>query len=218
MPKEKDPKVIVSKKEVEEDLKKKPIKKKDPKEDEPSWYHYLIVLGAFFTVFAVIYFAFEIFDTQDANPQVLTQTYPYEHKVGNVTYSINFHYPLEELLVTSYPIEVNEQDFFNSITMRIGFLEYNGTDNGRVTIASSKMVSLLKGVYHFQFPVERFVRFNETMSCLNSTSSDKILVYNPYSNRNGVFIDENSCITVEATNADELVKVNDKFIFNLIAK
>lgn len=225
--------LIVDKEEVENEVKSSTKKNLDIS-DEPKWYHYVIVLLAFFGFFALIYAAFEVYDgfmgpqvtpidnisTEDNNStngsNILVQTYVYEHKVGNITYNLHMHTPISDLEDLDIVVEPDKLDILNSRELIFSFMDYTGEDNGKVTVASSKLVSFFKNVYHFSFNDSNFKMVNES-NCQTSTKSFKSVLMNPYSNESGVFYDSTSgCIEVMATSPQELITVSDKFIYELV--
>ncbi len=206
--------VIVSPKEIEQETKIQKLKK-DPKDDEPEWYHYVIVLAAFVGFFAIIYFAVDYYDNRN-NPEPVNQTltYLYTYTQGNVTYNIQFHSPVEEISNLNYMIEPTKYDMLNTVTFRVSFMEYNGSDNGEVSVGATKLIAFLKRVYFVNFPVERFVLYNET-NCSASSLSNKVIIFNPYTQENEVLMDSNGCIEVNSAGAENFISVVDKFLYEL---
>ncbi|MCA9486284.1 MAG: hypothetical protein H6500_01045 [Candidatus Woesearchaeota archaeon] len=197
------------------------IVKESSEESEPSWYHYLIVLFIFACVAGIFYLAFSMYQMHESTQTPTTEdpfTYPHAYKVGNVTYNIHFHKPFDELAKLTYPLEVSKIDLLNSRELIFGFSYYNGSDNGQVTTAASMLQSFFAQVYFFSFEKEvNFVRINESDPCLNSTVQNKYLVFQPYSERSGIFYTpSNGCILVEAQSPEELVTVADYWLYNLI--
>lgn len=186
-------------------------------DDEPNWYHYLIVLLIFASVFGVLYVGYTFFYEEEvqipSNSSVLTK-YPYIK--GNITYNLYFHNSISEIENMSFPVQVDKLDLLNTKNFIMAFDEYNGTDNGEVTRGSTKMVSFLRTVYRFKFAQGSFVRVNET-NCLNSTLSSKVIIYDPYSSREGVFYNEtNGCIKFETSEPTHLVDLVDKLIYEVV--
>ncbi len=208
---------VLDKKEIEKEAKSIEIKEDS---GEPSWYHYVIVFLVFFAAIGIFYGAFEVYDNffgDTKNVEDLKKTYIYPYKLGNTTYNVEFHYPIDELVQMTYPIEVSTLDLINSIEIINSFYEYNGTDNGKVTVTASKITSFFKRVYFFSFDADvNFKSINES-NCTTSTLRDKVIIYDPYSDKNGVFYNEsNGCIQVLSQTPDDLIKVGDYFIFSLI--
>ena len=198
--------------------KKEEVVKKEPVEDdEPSWYHYLTIILVIIGLFVGAYFIFEYVDSRsDADVGTGNKQYLYEHKVGKITYNIYFTVPISELEKLSYPVEVTERDLFNTASVRLSFQEYNGTDNGYVSVSAIKLRRFLDTVYHFSFEQENFAQFNET-NCTNSTNLNRIVTFDPYQNTTGVFVEEDSgCITFATQEADEMRVLVDYFIYETI--
>ncbi|MCA9496184.1 MAG: hypothetical protein KC589_04535 [Nanoarchaeota archaeon] len=217
--------LIVSEKEIleEEKLDKKKgdkISKKKIEDDEdsqPSWYHYVIIFIVLGGIFAIFYYGFEFYSgvSEDKNESnLLIDLYNYPYVVGKNTYNIKFHYPIDELDKADYPIEVNKYDMLNTLNITRVFLEYNGTDNGKVIIAASKLYSFFNKVFHVSFAESQSI--NST-SCVNSTINAKVMVFDVYANKTGVFYNkENGCIEILAEKPEDLVLVSDKFIYEMI--
>lgn len=221
-----DEELIVSKEEIlneeklarEKEVKKsKKDKQKEEEDSQPSWYHYAIIFIVLGGIFGVMYFGFEYYSSisEDKNKsKLLIDLYDYPYVVGNTTYNIKFHYPIDELERANYVIEPDKYDILNTLNITRVFKEYNGTDNGKVIISASKLYSFINKVYHVDFTDS--ARFNVT-SCDNSTMNSKVMVFDIYANRTGVFFnEENGCIEVMSQIPEDLVLVSDKFIYEMI--
>lgn len=204
----------------EKDLSnEKKVSKKKVEDDEPSWYHYVIVLLVIFGVFGVLYFVFEVYDSNSKvsgkdDLDDFAKTYNYPYKVGNVTYNIKFDYPVDEIVQGEVLIEPTKLDLLNTVRMHMVFYEYNGTDNGKVTVAATKFYSFFSNVYHMGFGENMMI--NES-SCENSSLKDKVVVFDIYSDRTGVFYDENNgCVRVESEKVEDFVLVLDSLLYSLV--
>lgn len=188
--------------------------------DEPSWYHYLIVIGAIIGVFIVFYIGFSFYEgTSNSNLNVsdLSKTYIYPHKVGNATYNLHFTLPVDDLNSLNYLIEPNKLDILNTANFTMVFKVYNGTDNGRVAQASTKLISFMKLVYGFRFEEDSFKRYEEDVTCDNSTKLSKLVIFDPYQNKTEALYNQtNGCIELNAVNSRELIYLTDKLILNLV--
>lgn len=185
-------------------------------EEVPSWYHYAIVFAVIVGFFGLVYFGFNYYESKNVHQlDNLLKTYEYKYKVGNVTYNIAFHYPIEDIETFNYPIVPTKQDLINSINFTFVFKEYNGTDNGKVTVASTKFLRFLRYVYGYRFDEDNFKRFNET-SCEDSKPKQKVVIFDPYKNVTIVnYNPENGCIEFDAKSPEDLVKLTDLFIYTL---
>ena len=210
--------LIVSKKEIEDQIKEEDLKLKGKKRDydaEPSWYHYIIVLVVFFSAFAIIYYSFEYFDVKENNDKFLFKTFDYPYVVGNMTYNIKFNYPIEILTESDFVIEPSKLDMLNTINFTRVYFLYNGTDNGQVATTAIKVRNFLKYVYNVNF-AELSYYYNET-NCSNSDLMSKVMIFDINSTRNGVFYDNtNGCVTFETTSGKDIVLLGDKFIYEMI--
>ena len=212
--------VLVSEEEISEQIKeeKKIEKVKSEEEDiTPNWYHYVIVLLVFFGGFYLIYLGFEYFSDDEPSVIIHTKTYKYPYIVGGITYNIYFHSPVDEIEKYNVPIEVDNYDIIGVSDLKFSFKVYNGTDNGEVTRASTKLFSFFKQVYGIEFdPEEDFVKYLN-YTCDNSTFENRVLVFDPYTERTGVFENqENGCILLDATVPTDMIRVTDRWIFELI--
>lgn len=202
-------------KELDSQVVQPEILEKKETEEEPSWYHYVVVLAVFVAVGFAIYgilFVIGAYNSQDQKPS----TYTYPFKVGNVTYNIEFHETLSDLEKRPYTIEPMRKDVWLSRDMVFAFGKYNGTDNGRVSIASSMLVLFFKRVYFMSFNVSDFRQMNES-NCHTSTIDRNVITFNVSAKKNGVFMNRtNGCIQVDAVNATEIIPVTDKWILELI--
>lgn len=222
-PKPKKVKVNKEKESKIETLEVLPPHKHVEKDVEPSWYHYGIIILAIVGAFFLVYFGFEIYDNFFSNSDVdlpdnrsiYATTYVYPYVVGNITYNINFYYTTNQLDSFNYVIEPDKLQILNTAGFTFVYKDYIGEDNGRVTLASTKFMRFLRFVYNFRFSEENFVRYGN-YTCDNSTLANKLVVFDPYQNETGVFFDtRNGCITIQGSNADNLVTVTDKFIYEL---
>jgi hypothetical protein len=192
------------------------IPKKIDKEEEPSWYHYIIVIALFALIIYTGVLIFDYFD-EGNKPQdgVKTEDYYYKYKVGNITYNIEFTEPVTNISNLRYWSPITKEDLWNTADIKFSFNEYNGTDNGYVSISSIKLRRFLDNVFYFSFEEGDFVKYNET-NCSHSTFANRVFTFNPYSEREGVFVDENGCVIFEAKSAKEFPRVVDKFIYDII--
>ena len=199
----------------QEKFNEKPSSKEKP-DDEPSWYHYLIVIIVIGAIFGLAYGGYYFFTENDTNNfENKTMLYKYPYKVGNVTYNLHFESSLEDLSNMKYTIEPQKIDILNTINFRLSFMQYNGTDNGEVSKGSTKLASFLRHVHHYKFTNESFVNYNKT-NCSSSTKRNKVIVFDPYSETNGVFYNEtNGCIRFSTNDPQKMVDITDKFIYDM---
>ena len=198
---------------------KKPVEKVEAKDvskkdNEPSWYHYLLVLLIFAGVVGVFWVGYVFFvEDNDSSPSGPIM-YKYVYKVGNVTYNLYFESQISELDKMDVVIEPSKYDVLNTVNFMMAFLEYNGSDNGQIAKGSTKLTSFLKFVYSFNFGNESFLKIDE-ISCENSTRKNKVIVFDPYQNVTGIFMDENGCIEFVTDDPKKMVGLVDKFIYEM---
>lgn len=192
------------------------------KSDEPSWYHYVIILLVFSGIILAFVLGFSYFEDKDnvsPNGKVEPKRptfYNYDYQLGQTTYHLKFRTDPEVLKDLDYVIEPTKMDLLNTKDFIFAFNEYNGTDNGEVSKGSSMLISTLKLVYKFKIPVENIVLFNET-NCSSSNEDYKMIVFDAYSNVTGVFMDEDTyCIHIETQDPKDMSKLVDKFIYDIV--
>lgn len=200
------------------DSKKKVIEEKT---ENPSWYHYLVILGGFALIFVVISMIINVYNSSQEIEIVdvleTDETYSYTHKVGNVSYTILLVEPLENLRKLNYVVEPNLLDILNTLSFKFSFGEYNGTDNGQVSLAATKLRKYLSLVHFITFEQEDFLS-NITPSCDGSTKTNRIVTFeiNSSISVSGVFEEENGCIRVISSNAIEFPYIMDYFIVSIL--
>jgi len=205
----------------QEIIEKEDEKKNQIIDDEPSWYHYVIILIVLFGSIICIYFAFEYYDAQKKdnldNYEPLTETFIYPYIVGNITYNIEFHNTFDYILRHNITVEVTREAVWESNNLTFAFYEYNGTDNMYVSTTSVKLMKLFKYVFNVDFDDESNFKMINESNCSTSTLKSKVIVFYPYSDRNGVFYNkENGCIEVLSRSPKEMVLVGDALMYKFV--
>jgi hypothetical protein len=203
------------------------IKKGEPKvvedkvevDEEPSWYHYVIVLLVFFAIVYGVFFLYHFFTVQSyedvKNSEEYVAKYYYKHKIGNVTYNIQITLPEEDILNLKYHNDISHFDLLNSYKYTFLFENYTGGDNGFVTISSIKLRRFLSTIYFANFNNESFKEVPE-ISCKNSTFSKRVITFRVNQNVSGIFEDENGCIIFSSRSAKELPLVVDYALLSVL--
>lgn len=209
-----------------EKIKEKNVEKVKPEkvlleDDEPSWYHYVLVLLVLFGSITLIYFGYEYYDMKKKdnldNYEPLRDTFIYDYKLGNVTYNLEFHNTFDYIERHNITVEVRKEDIWQSRNITFAFYEYNGTDNRYVSTASVKFMKLLKYVYNINFDETNSFKMVNEVNCSTSTLKSKVVVFYPYSDRNGVFYNQsNGCIEVLSRTPKEMVLVEDTLMYKLV--
>ena len=209
-------------KNLDKDTKSQDKKEHIENNDEPSWYHYLIVFGVVALIFFGLWVAFEVYSsTQEPDRDVEADpnsTYIYEHKVDGVTYNIHLSAPVRELERYDFIVEPDVYDVLNTITFRYGFDEYNQSDNGHVSVASIKLTRFLSTVYNYNFDSEESFKTTDELNCTHSTPQHRVIEYKPRANKSGVFIGENDCIVFKAEQPNLLPFITDYFIIHILER
>lgn len=193
-------------------------------DDEPSWYHYVIVLLIIAGIILIPYVGYLFYDSfhsesvnsinnSNSSGLILTK-YPYVK--GNATYNLYFHSSISQIEDMNFPVEVDKLDLLNTHSFIMAFGNYTGTDNGEVSKSSTMLVSFLQTVYRFNFDNESFVRSNQ-INCSNSTFTNKVIIFNPYSDKEGVFYNRtNGCIELETNQPTHMINLVDKLIYGVV--
>jgi len=194
--------------------------KKSKKDEEPSWYHYLIVILVFVLIFFAIsnfnFFYNKVVPVQINQNITKLPVYKYTHEENGKKYNFEFNSPVDELKNYNVPIEVSKYTMLNSKEITFSFQNYSKLDNKDISISSVKLMRLLKYYFHFSFNKGNF-QMSSNFSCLNSTLDNKVLTFNPYQNKSGVFYNQtNGCIKVYSNSSRGVLKVTDKFLFDLV--
>ncbi len=189
-------------------------------DDEPSWYHYVIVLIFFVLLFYGIYILLGLDSTKGVkmnnNISNTLETYDYTYEEDGKKYNFKFNSPVNELREYDVPIELNKYDLLNSDNIIFVFLDYNTSDNKYISISSVKLMRLIKYYFKFDFSKEDF-KMISNYSCMNSTLDNKVIIFDPYKNSTGVYYNQsNGCININSNNASNLVKLTDKLMLDLI--
>lgn len=201
----------------EDSHKSKPISEE---KESPSWYHYAIILGVLVALVIVGTLISEWFyqsSEVDLNKTVnVNETFIYEYKKGNVTYNVHLGTSQTELEKYNFSIEPNRYDVLNTLNFRFSFDEYNGSDNGQVSMAAIKLRRFLSTVYNFKFDINSSFHSTQNITCDNSTSSNKVVTFNPRASESGVFLDSNGCVSINSTQPNLLPFVVDSFMIEIM--
>ena len=113
--------------------------------------------------------------------------------------------------------EVSRENIWESHNLTFAFYEYNGTDNQYISITSVKLMKFFKYEYNMQFNVTNSFQMINESNCSTSTIKSKVVVFYPYSDRNGIFYDHNNgCIEILSKTPKEMVLVGDTLMYNLV--
>jgi hypothetical protein len=197
--------------------------KKNIKDDEssvePEWYHYLIIIGILFLLGYLIYY----FTLPKEEIIIKDQNYfvdhPYKktYEISGKKFNIEYNSPFENISNPNFQINLNKENIWETEKFIFAFYEYNGTDNKYVMKSSVKLMQLFRYVYGLNFDKDSsFIKINSSI-CENSTIKEKIVVFDPYSNKTGVFYNEtNGCISLESQKPIDIVLVGDSLIYSLM--
>lgn len=188
--------------------------------DGPSWFHYLIILGILVLLVLLAIFISEWHyqsSEVDLNKTVdLNNTYIYKFKQGNVTYNVHLGASTTDLDKYNFSIEPTKYDVLNTLNFRFSFDTYNGSDNGQVSMSAIKLRRFLSSVYNFKFDANSSFHSTDNITCENSTSTKKIVTFNPRSSNSGVFLDSNGCMMINSTQPNLLPFVVDSLMVKIM--
>jgi hypothetical protein len=226
-----------NKKNLNKNSDKKPIENKDKRkednkihekeeetkninDDEPEWYHYIIALILLSVIVVGFFYGLSYFDSTKV---VKNQSYyvdnPYSinYSLLNYSFRVEYNSPFENITHPKFPIEIIPNDIWKSNKITFQFMHYNGTDNKYVMKVSVKLMQLFRHLYGIPFDVNSsFVELNSTY-CVNSTPENKVILFNPYSNKTGVFYNKtDGCILIESKKPLNFVLVGDSLIYRLL--
>lgn len=215
--------IIVSKSEVEAEIRKETKLGKNKEEEEPTFFHYTIIILFFIIGGIILYQVLNFFDsTIDPNSTINNsnkpiQFYDYSFIMSNgKSAKIQFYAPPDSVKNFNYPIEISKIDLLNSKNIYLSFMEYNGSDNGEISRTSLRLVPFLRDVLLFSFDVETDLYKYENLNCQNSSVDNKVIVFNPYSDKTGVFYDGEGCIEFLTQDPKDMRYIGDKFFYTLI--
>ncbi len=196
-------------------VKHKTKKIKSQEEDiQVEWYYYFIV---FLIIFSIIFGGYYLLSLILEGKEIKNDNisfYNYKYKVGNVTYNIEFRYPIKELEKNLSEIPSVRLKFLNSIKVVFSFDEYNKSDNGRVTVASLQLMQIIKEV----FKTNVVANSTSVLDCPNATLKNKIVTFNPYSEKNVVYWENPYCLRINATNSSNLIYMTNRVMFKAITE
>ena len=186
-------------------------------QDEPSWYHYAIILACVVLFFVGLYYVFA--DKGECKKVVhgeMDTRYKCPVQIHGRSGSVEFLAPIEEVRKYNYISEVSKLDVLNSKQVILSFDEYNGTDNGQVALVSTRVTGVLKAL-GFPFSPEKSFATTDTVTCHNSSLTSKVVLFKPYETENGIFFNvSNGCISIKGTSVEEFQKVGDQFLQDLV--
>ena len=210
-------KKVIKNKEVEKKVEKVQADEIEVKDEEPRWYHYTIVSLIFILFFAGAYFALNHFEDKVSGPKTKLVLYDYYFEEGGREGKIQFYTPVDEIEDLDFIIAVSKFDLLNSEEIYFSFFEYNGTDNGEVVRTSGRLVPFLRKVYRYNVDIDKHIVKAANFSCLNSTPNIRVIEFNPYSDKNGVFYDSSTgCIEFLTDDPKKMGPLGDKFFYTLI--
>jgi len=208
--------------EVDSNSEESSKKETEKSNDEPSWYHYLVVLGVVLIVIVgvpmALYNLTDFGDERDIDGgdenEIDRDTFIYEYERGGATYNIEFDSRIEEFTELDAEIEIDRYDILNTINVKFGIDTYEDQDERYVATVSTKLMTFLSKVYYFNFEEGDIQPYNN-LNCTHSTPEERVFVFDPYSDRTGVFEKENGCVSLEAQNPQDFRKLGDLFIYSL---
>ncbi|MFW5704656.1 MAG: hypothetical protein ACOCXG_02325 [Nanoarchaeota archaeon] len=188
---------------------------KKSKDDEPSWYHYVIVLLVLAGVIFGVYYLGNLFFEEETGPGTTMETYPYVYTVGNVNYNIIFNSPVEVLNSSDLFVPIEKSELFQ--TQRFVFSYTPEANVARVGQASIKLKRFLGSVFSFQFTPESFKTTDE-INCSNSTLKQRVILFDVGSQENSIEVEDNGCIIFNSVDENSTMFLVDKFIWEIVSE
>lgn len=209
--------VLANEEEINEEVESEKGSKKVEVDEEPRWYHYLIVSIIFIGVFVGLFFILDYFENEHAKNSGKVILYDYDFEINGNDASIQFYNPVEDIEEMNFNIGISKYDLLDSSEIYLSFAEYGGTENGDLAKTSTRLLSFLIKIYRMDLDPKKHVVLEKDFSCLNSTPNVKVIEFNPYSDTNEVTYDEETgCIRFLTDDSKKMAALGDKFFYTLI--
>jgi hypothetical protein len=212
---------LVKQKKVVEKVEGERVSSNRDLDEEPTLFHYTVVLVVLAAIFGVIFVGFEYYDekTNDGaidNPNLKIKLYKYPFKVNGNDYSIQFYNPVSDLLKSDLNIGITKSELLSTQDFKFIF-STDSSSNGEVVKVSGRLFPFLKNVYMFPLNSQSDIISSDNLSCENSTLDVKYIFFNSNSTTNEVVYDNsNGCITFKTTDAKLMGTLGDKFFLEII--
>jgi hypothetical protein len=196
-------------------------KKKIDSDNEPTLFHYTIVLLILGAIFAIIYVGFEYYDekTNDGainNPNLKIKLYKYPFIVNGNDYSIQFYNPISDLEKSDLKIGITKGELLSTQDFKFIFSS-NSSSNGEVVKVSGRLFPFLKNVYMFPLNYQEDIISSNNLTCVNSTLDTKLIFFNSNSTTNELVYDNlTGCIIFKTTDSKLMGALGDKFFLEII--
>jgi hypothetical protein len=208
-------------KKVVEKVEGEVISKKKQVDEEPTLFHYTIVLIVLGIIFGILFVGFEYYDekTNDGainNPNLNIKLYKYPFKVNGDDYSIQFYNPISDLEKSNLTIGITKDDLLNTQDFKFIFAT-DSSSNGEVVKVSGRLFPFLKNVYRFPLNSQLNIISSDNLTCENSSLDVKYIFFNSNSTTNEVVYDNlTGCITFKTTDPKLMGTLGDKFFLDII--
>lgn len=204
-------------------LSKKEKVKVESENDEPSWYHYVIVILVFITFLYGFFAFFSYLDSQHAtslkdlnNSNVKdSNKFYYNFDIKGKNISVEFNKPKDYLDSLNYSVQVKPINLMNSEEIYFSFANYSKNDNFNMTLSQYKLGLFLRSIYGLRIDGRHRVS-SDKFNCSNSSKSVKVIEFLPYSDKNGVFYNDDGCIQIMSENISNFKIVEDKMLLSFL--
>ena len=140
-------------------------------------------------------------------------------KFNDFEFRMQFYNSKTGIKYLNYEIEPTLEDIVNSKEFFVSFGEYQGTDGGEITRTSARLFPLLRNVLGFELDTLKHITKEKDKSCKDSTLDSKVIIFNPYSEKNGVYYnEENGCIQFLTDDGKKMGGLGDKFFYTIFAE
>ncbi len=188
--------------------------------DEPSWYHYLIVIMIFIGILFGLSQLITYLDSDAINSSssVIVKNeskFYYDFEVRGKNVSVEFSNSKEYLNNLSIPIEISKIDLMNSKEIYFSFSNYSEEDNYDMTVNQYKLGLFMRSLLQLRVDGSHRVSTN-IVNCSNSTEAIKVIEFLPYQNISGVFFDGIGCIQIKSKSVSSFIDVEDKMLLSFL--
>jgi hypothetical protein len=209
------------------------VEERKPVDSKKSLRAILIIAGIIIIVIATIIILSKYVFT-DKNPGTITYNkYVFEkyegnkwltqQKIRNQTYNIPFYYnPTQVLDIPIDPVTITRLRNLSFDPNNTVYISIDPNESSKVVVAGVEYARILGKAYDiynmnvksaFNTPVNQTTEY-PIITCKNQ-SRDTIVIIQTVSNKNLISIKGN-CIAIEATDANESIRVADAFAFKLL--
>ena len=193
------------------------MEQKKKTEEEPKWYHYVIVLSIIAAIVGVFYLSYQIFfDKKCHFSGSLIDYYKLEYKneQGESKYYCSWH-TKSTLENFKLHYEINLPDLLNAENLI--YTRNLEDENSKGDLKHSQLNTQTQITFNYGIKTLTDEKY-QSYTCKNSTKKNKVVHFKK-SNKTGVYYNkQNGCISFEAKNISQMPLIVEKIIYELIIK